>query len=149
VGGPFLLYYLRLIAEKECQMFDKIRKWLHIDLPPEPEVALPPEPEVAPQPEPEPNIPPDVIEIPWKFAASPKNLQDAIGKIHGELKDFIYEAKLREVHALKNIDRILDLKRQKIEQLKEAYAIPEDMEYDFVLPEATGRPGYLKKKESK
>lgn len=146
-----MLYYLRLIAGKENEMFDKIRKWLNAPLSPEPEQepSLEPEPEPTPEPTPEPNIPPDVIEIPWKFAASPKNLQDAIGKIHGELKDFIYEAKLREVHALKTIDKYLDLKSKKIKQLKEAYAIPEDMEYDFILPEATGRPGYLKKKESK
>ena len=129
-------------------MFNKIKKWLTPQPPLEPEQEPPLDPEPEPEPEPPPP-PPDVIEVPWKFAAAPKNFHDAINKIHAELKEFLYESKLKEVNALKTVDKFVELQEKKIEQLKEAYGIPSDMEYDFILPEGTGRPGYLKKKESK
>lgn len=138
----------KFVEAQEATMFDKIKKWLSPEPSPEPEQELPLEPEVEPEPEPLPP-PPDVIEVPWKFAAAPKNFQDAINKIHAELKEFLYESRLKEVNALKTVDKFVELQAQKIEQLKEAYGIPSDMEYDFILPEGTGRPGYLKKKESK
>jgi len=130
-------------------MLNKIIRWFTPEQGDPSEVQPLPAREPEPESEPEPSPPPTVIEVPWKFAAGPKNLEDAINKIYAELKEFIYDAKIKEIHAFKTVDKFTDLKKQKIEQLKQAYGIPDDLEYEFILPEGTGRPGYLKKKESK
>ena len=108
-----------------------------------------PEPEPAPviEVEPEPEPLPEVIEVPWAAAAGHRNFQNTIDKIHDDLKVFFYDAKIKEHNAFKAIEKMENILIKRTEELKKAYKIPENVEYDFIFPEGTGRPGYLKKKK--
>ena len=105
------------------------------------------EEEVIEEPKEEPPELPKVIEVPWPQAARLKNIDNAIDKTHDDFKEFLYKNKITEQRtftALKNLEDMYD----ELELgLKEQFKIPKDVEYVFELPQATGRPGFLKKKE--
>jgi len=90
---------------------------------------------------------PDVIEVPWSQSAAIKNFEDSINKLHGDLKSFFYDVKMKEYKAIKAIERLEEASDTKIKEIKEHYGIPEGVFYFFEIPEATGRPGFLKKKK--
>jgi len=89
---------------------------------------------------------PDVIEIPWKDAAATKNLDDHIGKVHDELRAFLYRSKLTEKKIFVALDKTSEALTKKKEALREQYEVPGPNEYEYIIPEATGRPGFFKKK---
>jgi len=102
---------------------------------------------IAEPPQPEPL--PDVIEIPWNQCARIKNIEMALEKIHKDYKEFLYKNRITEKKTFALIDTFEEASEKAIEELKEVYKIGEGQDYVFVFPEGTGRPGYLKKKESK
>lgn len=89
---------------------------------------------------------PDVIEVRWKDAAATKNLDDHIGKVHDELRIFLYKSKLTEKKIFIALDKTSEALARKKESLRELYGVPGPEEYEYVLPEATGRSGFFKKK---
>lgn len=91
---------------------------------------------------------PDIIEVSWKDAAGVKNFEDTITKLHSDLKDFYYKTKMNEYRAIKAIERLEDKTDKRIEEIKKLYGLEEDNEYDFQVPAATGKPGFLKKKKT-
>jgi|GEM_PF-2607628 hypothetical protein len=107
------------------------------------EIPEEPEEEVLEQP----LVLPDVIEVPWSQAAGIKNFEDSINKLHDDLKSFFYDVKMKEYKAIKAIERLEEASDLKIKEIKEDCGIPEDIFYYFEIPEATGRPGFLKKKK--
>jgi len=90
---------------------------------------------------------PDIIEVPWKDAAGIKNFEDSITKTHADLKEFYYKTKMNEYRAIKAIERLEESTDKRIEQVKKLYGIENPDEYDFQVPAATGKPGFLKKKK--
>jgi hypothetical protein len=89
---------------------------------------------------------PDVIEVPWKDAAPTKNFDDHIGKIHDDLKIFLYKTKLTEKKLFIALDKTSEALTRKKESLRELYGVPGEAEYEYILPDATGRSGFFKKK---
>lgn len=98
--------------------------------------------------EPPPPLP-DVIEVPWEVAKHTKNLDDKEKRIYEDLKDLLFQTSVKERAAYDMIDRIKELKKEKIDLIKEAYNIPDDQIYEYKSPIAPSKPGYLKKKETK
>tara|TARA_R100000005_G_C4814116_1_gene98946 strand:- start:95 stop:478 length:384 start_codon:yes stop_codon:yes gene_type:complete len=105
-------------------------------------------PDALPQP-PKPEPLPDTIEVPWKECAAVKNYEDTITKTHNDLKDFLYNVKIKEITAIKAIERLENASDAKIEEIKEKYLKDKIKSYEFTVPAATGRPGFLKKKKTK
>ena len=103
-------------------------------------------PEPEPEPEPAPPPPPEIIEVPYKIAVRVKNADDTINKIHSDLKDFFYSVKIKEKEAFDAIDRMKDLKKDIIKEIRSAYNAPES-EYDFEPSETPGKPAFLKRKK--
>lgn len=91
---------------------------------------------------------PDIIEIPWKQAASVKNFEDSITKMHSDLKEFYYKTKMNEYRAIKAIERLEESTDRKIEEIKKSLGIEQLDEYVFEVPAATGKPGFLKKRKT-
>jgi len=89
---------------------------------------------------------PDVVEVPWKDAATTKNLDDHIGKIHDDLRAFLYKTKLTEKKIFIALDKTSEALTRKKESLRELYGVPAEAEYEYILPDATGRSGFFKKK---
>ena len=103
--------------------------------------------EQAPEPEPEPAPPPpEIIEVPYKIAVRVKNADDTINKIHSDLKEFFYSVKMKEKEAFDALDRMKDLKKDIIKEIRSAYNAPES-EYDFEPSETPGKPAFLKRKK--
>lgn len=91
---------------------------------------------------------PDIIEVPWKDAAGAKNFEDSITQMHSDLKEFYYKTKMNEYRAIKAIERLEESTDRKIEEIKKLYGIEKLDEYEFQVPSATGKPGFLKKKKT-
>ena len=111
----------------------------------------PPSSEVSdalPLPEPEKELLPDSLEIPWKECAAVKNYEDAITKTHNDLKDFLYNVKMKEISAIRAIERLEGASDKKIEEIKEKYLGDQASEYEFAVPPGTGKSGFLKKKKT-
>ena len=89
---------------------------------------------------------PDVIEVRWKDAAATKNLDDHMGKVHDELRMFLYKSKLTEKKIFIALDKTSEALARKKASLREQYGVPGPDEYEYILPEATGRSGFFKKK---
>jgi len=90
---------------------------------------------------------PDIIEIPWKSVAGIKNFEDALLRIHNELKEFYYKNKMQEIGTLRAIDKLEKLCDEKEEELREELLKGTEIDYIFELPAATGKPGFFKKKK--
>lgn len=97
------------------------------------------------QPAPQPL--PDIVEIPWKSVAGIKNFEDALLRIHNELKEFYYKNKMQELGTLRAIDKLEKLCDEKEEELRKEYLKGTEIEYIFELPAATGKSGFFKKKK--
>ena len=104
-------------------------------------------PDALPQP-PKPEPLPDTIEVPWKECAAVKNYEDAITKTHNDLKDFLYNVKMKEISAIRAIERLEGASDKKIEEIKEKYLGDQASEYEFAVPPGTGKSGFLKKKKT-
>lgn len=91
---------------------------------------------------------PDIIEVSWKDAAGVKNFEDTITQLHSDLKEFYYKTKMNEYRAIKAIERLEDKTDKRIEEIKKLYGLEDMSEYDFQVPAATGKPGFLKKKKT-
>jgi hypothetical protein len=91
---------------------------------------------------------PDTIEVPWAKAAAVKNYEDAITKTHHDLKEFLYNIKLKEISAIRAIERLEKASDTKIEEIKKQYLKDQSGNYEFTVPAATGKPGILKKKKA-
>ena len=92
---------------------------------------------------------PDILEISWKECAAVKNYEDAITKTHNDLKEFLYNIKLKEISAIRAIERLENASDAKIEEIKERHLKEQSQLYEFTVPAATGKPGFLKKKKTK
>jgi hypothetical protein len=76
-----------------------------------------------------------------------KNTDDAVKKIHDDLKAFFYSVKMKEREAFLALDRMGKLREELVKKIKESYGITEEDDYDFEAPETPGRPGILKRKK--
>ena len=81
-----------------------------------------------------------------KQAASIKNFEDTIVKMHDDLRQFYYNTKMQEYRTIKAIERLEETSDRKIKEIKDHYGIENHDDYDFDIPKATGRPGFLKKR---
>jgi hypothetical protein len=108
---------------------------------------IPDPPEESDPPE-EPVQLPDTIEVPWKECAGIKNYEDAITKTHHDLKEFLYNVKMKEISAIRAIEKLEKSSDTKIEEIKEQYLKGQSKEYTFVVPNATGKSGFLKRKKT-
>jgi len=91
---------------------------------------------------------PDTIEVPWKECAGVKNYEDAITKAHNDMKEFLYNIKMKEISVIRAIERLEKASDTKIEEIKEQYLKEQKEEYEFSVPSATGKPGFLKRKKA-
>jgi hypothetical protein len=55
---------------------------------------------------------------------------------------------MNEYRAIKAIERLEDKTDKRIEEIKKLYGLEDMSEYDFQVPAATGKPGFLKKKKT-
>jgi len=94
-----------------------------------------------------PPEPPDVIEVPWQIVARVKNTEDAITKLHEDLKNFFYKNKMTEKRTFDLITKLEDSSEEEEKKIKKSYHISDNTQYILELPEATGRSGFLKKKK--
>jgi predicted RNase H-like nuclease (RuvC/YqgF family) len=124
-------------------MLKKIRS-LFYKIPKKAEPLLKEDVETIVEPPPEP---PDVIEVPWQIVARVKNTEDAITKLHEDLKDFFYKNKMTEKRIFDLIAKLEDSSEEEEEKIKKSYHISDNTQYVLELPEATGRSGFLKKKK--
>lgn len=92
---------------------------------------------------------PDSIEVPWSEAGIIKNLEGTLDKIHADFEKLLYSAKMKELKTIKLIERVEEIIEEKTREIKDKHGIPDPSLYELKLPEATGRPGFLKKKETK
>mgnify|MGYP003638988572 CR=1 FL=1 len=143
MGGCFFIYYLALVEERI--VFKKLKRIFHKEVP-----EIVEERDLSPEPELKEAVKifPDTIELPWKEVAPLKNLDSHVGKIHEELKAFLYRSKLTEKKLFLALDKTSNAIQEQKKKLKAAYGIPETEEYDFIFPEATGRSGFFKKKKT-
>jgi hypothetical protein len=122
-------------------MFEKIRSFFYSPV----EIKdKEPEAEVEEKIE-EPKIP-DVLEVPWEDIVQLKNIEIARKRVHDQLKEMLYNAKMAERNAFQTLDVYREVEKEKLESLHEKYNIPADGSYDLELPETTGRRGYFKKR---
>tara|TARA_R110000824_G_scaffold256199_1_gene445200 strand:- start:448 stop:828 length:381 start_codon:yes stop_codon:yes gene_type:complete len=91
---------------------------------------------------------PDIIEVPWKECAAVKNYEDAITKTHNDLKEFLYSVKMKEIQAIKAIERLENASDDKMQAIKESYLGDKKEDYEFTVSSATGKPAFLKKKKT-
>jgi membrane-bound lytic murein transglycosylase len=111
----------------------------------------PPEtPEVVEEPVVEEKLPelPDVIEVPWKLAGRLKNMDNAMNKLHEDLKEFLYKNQITQKKTFSYLEQLEEAYDEVEEEIRKAYQIPDTEEYEFQLPEGTGRPGFLKRKKT-
>lgn len=111
----------------------------------------PPEIQEIPEEEVEEEKPlelPDVIEVPWKIAARLKNLDNAMNKLHDDLKEFLYKNQITQKRTFSYLEQLEETYEEVEKEIKNAYQISDTEEYEFELPEATGRSGFLKKKKT-
>jgi hypothetical protein len=91
---------------------------------------------------------PDSIEVPWSEAGTIKNLEGTLDKIHTDFEKLLYTSKMKELKAIKLIEKVEEIIEEKTREIKDKHGIPDPSLYELKLPEATGRPGFLKKKET-
>tara|TARA_R100001015_G_C4610474_1_gene165833 strand:+ start:498 stop:890 length:393 start_codon:yes stop_codon:yes gene_type:complete len=94
---------------------------------------------------------PDEIEVPWKKSAPVLNTVRLIAKTEAEFGTFLFQTKKREKVILDSLDQLDEQVQEKINKLREEYDIPielEEAEYDFLLPDATGKSGKFVKLKS-
>tara|TARA_R100000005_G_C4955643_1_gene174307 strand:- start:226 stop:618 length:393 start_codon:yes stop_codon:yes gene_type:complete len=94
---------------------------------------------------------PDEIEVPWKKAAPVLNTVRLIAKTEAEFGTFLFQTKKREKVILDSLDQLDEQVQEKINKLREEYDIPielKEAEYDFLLPDATGKSGKFVKLKS-
>ena len=91
---------------------------------------------------------PETIEVPWKECAGVKNYEDAITKAHNDMKEFLYNIKMKEISVIRAIERLEKASDTKIEEIKEQYLKEQNEEYEFSVPAATGKSGFLKRKKT-
>ena len=90
----------------------------------------------------------DIIEVPWKECAAVKNYEDSITQLHHEMKEFLYKVKMKEISAIKAIERLEMASDDKIESIKVEYLGDQKDNYEFTVSSGTGKPGFLKKKKT-
>jgi len=98
----------------------------------------------APVEEGKPREFPEEIEIPWKDAAPVLNLVRLISKTESEFGIFLFQTKKREQAVLKTLNDLDDKVHEKVNELRKENDIPvelEEVNYEFVLPDATGKSG--------
>jgi hypothetical protein len=88
---------------------------------------------------------PDTIEVPWPLVARMKNVEETISKVHEDLKEFFYKNKMTEKRTFDLIAKLEDTSEQEEQKIKKHFNIPDDVQYILEIPNATGRPGLLKK----
>tara|TARA_R100001015_G_C4628080_1_gene188026 strand:+ start:66 stop:443 length:378 start_codon:yes stop_codon:yes gene_type:complete len=88
---------------------------------------------------------PETIEVPWQLVARVKNTEEAISKLHEDLKEFFYNNKMTEKKTFDLISRLEDASEKEEQKIKKSFNIPEDVQYILEIPNTTGRPGLLKK----
>ena len=98
----------------------------------------------------EPREYPDEIVIEWKDAAPVLNLVRLMAKTENDLGVFLFQTRKKEKEVFATLEELDQKAQEKINQLREEKGIPielEDVEYEFILPEATGKSGkFLKLK---
>jgi len=94
---------------------------------------------------------PDEIEIPWDEAANILNNIRLVAKTESEFASFLFQTKKREKEIFATLEMLENNIQEKIAKLREERGIPpelEGVEYEFILPEATGKSGkFLKVKK--
>ena len=87
---------------------------------------------------------PEEIEVSWKDAAPILNLVRLISKTESDFGTFLFQTKKREQAVLKTLDDLDDKVHEKVNALRKENDIPvelEEVSYEFVLPDATGKSG--------
>ena len=102
-------------------MFKKLSRLFMTSTPEDKEIENISEDDPHPPPEEVPKPLPDIIEVPWSDAAATKNFSDHRNKIHKEIKDFLYRAKITEKKLFEGSDLAAERLKDKIRQLRELY----------------------------
>jgi len=55
---------------------------------------------------------------------------------------------MKEISVIRAIERLEKASDTKIEEIKEQYLKEQKEEYEFSVPSATGKPGFLKRKKA-
>ena len=87
---------------------------------------------------------PDEIILEWKEVAPVLNIVRLMAKTESDLATFMLQARKREREVFASLEELDDRAQEKINELRESNNIPielEDVEYEFILPEATGKEG--------
>tara|TARA_R110000744_G_scaffold124547_2_gene230112 strand:+ start:1096 stop:1545 length:450 start_codon:yes stop_codon:yes gene_type:complete len=147
MGGRFFIDYLEerdnfYMFKKISSIFSNKRQEKAKEVPPEIQEV----PEIEAVEEKPPPLP-DIIEVPWKVAARLKNLDNSMNKIHDDLKEFLYKNQITQKRTFSILEKLEEAYDEIEKEIKNIYQIPDTEDYEFKLPEGTGRPGYLKKKE--
>ena len=96
---------------------------------------------------------PDEIILEWTEVATILNIVRLMAKTESDLATFLFQTKKREKEVFESLDELDARVQEKINELREKHEIPielEEVEYEFILPEATGKTGKfikLKKEE--
>ena len=122
-------------------MFKKVKSLFYKEIEPEPEHQHVEVPDILE----EPLELPETIEVPWQLVARVKNAEEAISKLHEDLKEFFYNNKMTEKKTFDLISRLEDASEKEEQKIKKSFNIPEDVQYILEIPNTTGRPGLLKK----
>ena len=147
MGGRFFIDYLE--ERKGFHMFKKISS-IFFNKKHEKAEETPPETQEVPEEEVVEEKPPlpDVIEVPWKIAARLKNLDNSMKKVHDDLKEFLYKNQITQKRTFSFLERLEEAYDEVEKEIKNIYQIPDTEEYEFELPDGTGRPGFLKRKKT-
>lgn len=87
---------------------------------------------------------PDEIILEWKEVAPVLNIVRLMAKTESDLATFMLQTRKREREVFISLQELDDKVQEKINELREENDIPielEDVEYEFILPEATGKVG--------
>ena len=87
---------------------------------------------------------PDEIILEWKEVAPVLNIVRLMAKTESDLAAFMLQTRKREKEVFASLEELDDRAQEKINELREKNDIPielEDVEYEFILPEATGKQG--------
>lgn len=87
---------------------------------------------------------PDEIILEWKEVAPVLNIVRLMAKTESDLATFMLQTRKREREVFTSLQELDDKAQEKINELREENDIPielEDVEYEFILPEATGKVG--------
>lgn len=87
---------------------------------------------------------PDEIILEWKEVAPVLNIVRLMAKTESDLATFMLQARKREKEVFASLEELDDKAQEKINELREKNDISielEDVEYEFILPESTGKQG--------